>query len=85
MRITKRDRERAAVMCNQMAGIRAAKEPYQGRGEVPVWPHPGPVERVAWAAFDASCDATPFTSLPERWADAEARLRCGWTPQKAVR
>lgn len=35
---------------------------------------------LASASWDASYDSRAWWRIRERWAEAEARLRCGWTP-----
>jgi hypothetical protein len=79
MRITKRVREEAGRICSQMACLRAARDSYQSAGPIAIRLGACTAEeRVAWLAFEAT--ETGVNDLPDHWAEAEALLRCGWTP-----
>ena len=90
MRYTKRDREDAAEHCSRMACGLA--------GDVPGWC--ASMELMSLGAAKLSGAATGHVNSAEyilrratgrwftpteRWAEAEALIRTGWTPQSAAR
>jgi hypothetical protein len=87
VKISKRVREQAAVLCAQMASWWAARTRYETWEESPVKQVDGThAGRVACAAqrfasgtrYDGIyCD---FGSYVAEWAEAEAMLRTGWEP-----
>ena len=83
-RISKRVREQAAILCSMRATDEASGLPLTlpsvalfGRESA----------RLSWAAFSAVADDDTdpgpggFFIFEEWWAEAEALLRTGWTPE----
>ena len=69
MTMTDEEREEAAIFCSVVAC---------GAINLSAIDVSQAAYRLAWAAF--WCTPNPPTWYVEHWAEAEARLRCGWTP-----
>lgn len=75
MKISKRTREQAALIC----AIAASTDWSQCDGWDGIIEHSGDREAVA-CAVAAWLDAGSDVALSERWAEAESLLRTGWSP-----